>query len=183
MRTFLICVLALAAVSVTGCGQATVSTSLASQPIVRGTSEIVSQDEQVQIVVLERMVKNWGEIQKGSEQPQFNYLAVCDTLHLFGGDDEPRDPTERVMTTLGKKQIKKFSECIVRKYERISVADRSTGLPGRILWIGRVRWIDGQTAETSAGVWENLKFGPGEVLRVHLENGQWKITAIGGWQT
>jgi hypothetical protein len=147
------------------------------------TSEVLSRDEQVQMVVLERMLKNWGQIQQGEEQPQINYLAISDTLHLFGGKDEPRDPSEKVVTAKGMSQVKKFSECVVKKHERMPVSDPKSGLPGRILWIGPIKWTDDQTAETSAGVWENMEFAPGEMLRIHREDGQWKITATGGWLT
>ena len=143
----------------------------------------MSRDEQVQVLVLQRALKNWGRIYPGPERPQVNYLAVSDSLHLFGRGTEPRDPSERVMAAIGMRQVKKFSECIVEKYERIAVSDRQTGRLGRILWIGQIKWIDDQTAETSAGVWENLKFGPGEMLRIHWEDGQWKVTPTGGWHT
>jgi hypothetical protein len=129
------------------------------------------------------MLKTWGKITPGQEQPQINYIAVGDDLHLFGKSNGPNDPSERVMAALGKWQAKKFSECAVKMSERIAVSDRKSGVPGRILWIGAIKWIDDETAETSAGVWENPKFGPGEMLRIHWENGHWKITATGGWDT
>lgn len=159
------------------------ATQAASPSTAPRTAQALSRDEQVQLVVLERMLKSWGEIQPGPEQPQMNFLAVCDTLHLFGGKGEPRDPTGKVMAVLRTQQIKKFSECAVKKHERMPVADLQSGLPGRILWVGHIKWINDQTAETSAGIWENMKFGPGEMLRIHLEDGQWKITATGAWDT
>jgi hypothetical protein len=145
----------------------------------------LSREEQVQVLVLERMLKNFGNVAPGDEEPQANYLATCNSLHLFGADGKPQDPSDKVMAAVKEPAfpIKRYSECVVKTHERIAVSDRTTGQPGRILWVGRPEWKDDQTVEVSGGVWENLKFGPGEILRIQWKDGRWIITPIGAWDT
>ena len=184
MRTTILCGLfTIAIAAVLGCNH-TDKTERLGISSHDARPEGLSREEQVQAVVLERMLKAWGEIApSGKDAPQMNYLAVSSTLHIFGDENQPNDPSDKVMHALGMWQAKKFSESVVRKFDRTAVTDRQTGVPGRILWVGPIKWIDENTGETSAGVWENLKFGPGEMLRVHWEDGQWKVTATGGWRT
>jgi hypothetical protein len=148
------------------------------------TPKALPREEQVQVVVLERMLKNWGQIAPvGQQGPQMNYLAVNDSFHLFGDKKEPRDPSENVMHALGAWQNQKFSDCVVKKNEIVPVTDRRTGVRGRIVWVGPLQWIDDQTAETSAGVWENIDESTGEMPRIHWEDGHWTVTSTGRWLT
>ena len=159
------------------------TTTVATMTASSSSKAALTRDEQVQVVVLDRMFHSWGELQQGEEQPQINYLAVGKTLGLFGERDDPVDLSPNVMAALIKWQGRPFSECTVKKFDRMAVTDRKTGKPGQILWVGTIKWIDDRTAETSGGVWQNMKEGPGEFLRVHWEDGQWKITATGAWDT
>lgn len=153
-------------------------------PPMAAAAHSLSREEHVHVVVLERMLKTWAEIAaSGNESPQITYLAVSSTPHLFGDKSQPRDPSDKVTHALGEWQARKFSECVVRTSERMAVTDRQTGAPGRILWVGPIKWIDDNTGETSAGVWENPKFSPGEMLRVHWKDDKWTVTATGGWLT
>jgi len=177
MRMLLCCgMLIVAAAATVGC------TRLVTTPLpgtVPSTSKALSREEQVQVLLLRRMLV--------PDKPYFEragrtvYVSVGVDLHLVWAD--PQIPSNAMMAALGQLSfpVRRLSEYLksVGGYDQW----RQKGELIDVLWIGPLKWTDEETVEATAG----RSLGPheshGEWLRIHWEDGHWVITQIAGWKT
>jgi hypothetical protein len=144
----------------------------------RSLPQGLSKDEQVQILLLRRMIDQYQYAAIAKVNPQTIYVAVDADLNRIGAD--PQRPSDAVMAGLSPAPcpLMRFTDYLAT----IGGFERWGGLID-VLWVGRLKWIDDNTVEVAVGRSEGPHSGSGEQLRLRLQGGKWQIESLGAWES
>jgi hypothetical protein len=145
------------------------------RPAPRGPA--LSADDQVRLVVFQELRRRREQFYQDEAPNRIRAFY----LSLWTADEEDSDPGEALFAAMEARRypLGKVSRCLREVPRGAAVqfrcVDKATGLPGCILWVGELRWLDDATAELDAGWWEDgLSFG-GAAVQAHWERGCWEL--------
>ncbi|HUT59314.1 MAG TPA: hypothetical protein VNA25_15805 [Phycisphaerae bacterium] len=161
----------------------------------RSGAPALTKDDQVRLVVFKQLLAEYESLYEKRDPSRLNafYLSVRrGWTSLEGAIDgtskvstDNRDPSPALMAAIGTRRypVKKVSECIQHLKQGDVIKwrcfDKVTQKPGFILWVGKIKWIDAETAELEAGHWEHCLAGSGAGLRVRRMRDHWEIEFTG----
>ena len=136
----------------------------------------LSRDEEVQLLLLRRMLKD-ARLPQGETA----YVSVDADLHRINAN--PRSPSDAVMQRLGDNtfSILPFTQYLsdIGGYAGWQTAGELT----YVYWVSLLKWVDEDAVEVTAGRHLGPLESSGEQLRLRWKDEQWQIETVGGWKS
>jgi hypothetical protein len=155
--------------------------TLGHQIRISGAQARQQQEDDIREAVLRKQMLEWArggdkgesEAKTKTEKGIAHYLNFR-TLYVSVGKKDPSDDFLKRFADIPR-IVKKRSEAVVSKEERMPVVDKKTHERGIIFYVDSIRWLSDVSVEVEGGYHCDGLCGAGITFRLGLADGKWVV--------